>query len=150
MSSHTLANGVWKLGQRGGGTSLALTGKPWGGVGSPGPLAQGPPFKVGCRGSGQATSLRAWPRLRSVWMPAAPQPQIQFMPPCGACGLGSLCSFSLYVSEPACISPAPDRCVCLRRGQAWHMAFIFFFPSKQQNVLPRMGHQAVAWAKASF
>lgn len=105
------------------GNLLGTDRKALGRSGKPGPTGTGTSLQGGLP--------RAWPRLRSVWMPATPQPQIQFMPPCGACGLGSLCSFSLHVSEPVCISPSPDRCVCLQRGHEWQVAFIFFFPSKQ-------------------
>lgn len=77
-SSHTLANGIWKLGQAGWGSSLALTGEPQGGAGKPGPMVvgatlQGRPLRVG---PGHLSTW-AWPKGRvrysPVQMPAAPQ-----------------------------------------------------------------------------
>lgn len=104
-SSHMLANGTWKLGQAGWGSSLALTGEPRGGAGKPGPMV------VGATLQGRAPRVRpghlstwAWPkgrvRYRPVQMPAA----LQYLT-----GHDSLrtqwtglafCSLPLHVSEP--------------------------------------------------
>lgn len=149
-SSHTLANGIWKLGQAGWGSSLALTAGPQGGAGKPGPMVvgatlQGRPLRVG---PGHL-STSAWPKGRvrysPVQMPAAPQ---------HLTGRGSLwtqwtglalCPLPpRRVSEPtwppeAVHPPSPDRCTCCRPGQARHMAYAFFFPAKQQRSASQPG-----------
>ena len=58
-SSHMLANGTWKLGQDGWGSSLALTGKPRGRAGQPGPTVAGATL--------QGRPPRVWPGNLSAW-----------------------------------------------------------------------------------
>lgn len=79
QSSHTLANGIWELGQAGWGTSLAPAGKLQGGAGKPRPTAAGAFL--------QDRLPWVWPGYLSTW--ARPKSQVQ-------------------TSADACCSPTPQ------------------------------------------